>query len=350
MDATIFTEIIKNTLVVVGAASMLNITLLIIIYMIGVALMNQRVTTWAKTEIIDVIIFVAIILIFLEILPGLYDAGIYNNAQKYFEESLKAINEIINMARYHLAAFYILESRYMSNCDAGQSSLPPPFNFVISNCFFGMSGSGTSPFAGIGFVSQGFYGLLQMAVIAKLMLLVNYEIMVVSLSIFPLILLPTGIVLRSIPFLKKIGSLFFSIAFVFMFIFPLLFAIQAEYVKGIYDKMKQFTGVDPGSFEYQKIARIEKRFASTQFSMPFVNPAGALPEESINKDKLFKELFEQGALDYQKFPTTLAYGAITFIFSILMPNLALVASIAALYSINRILAVQVDFMRLGSLL
>ncbi len=266
------------------AGTLLMATLLALAYMIGEAMHEPRFTEWAKTEVpqlaVSAIMFVIIFLFinglctmsmsdFLAwsglhvpdyIVPAadLPSLSAYNASFTYLRWGLWETETTITAIRAKMGALQI-----RATTNKYDTTLPP----------FGALGTSTSPFSGDYSVS-GMHGtLLQLNTVFLLSLLLQYF----SLALFSsgqgilLMLLPIGLVLRTVPFMRGFGGALVALAVSLYFVYPIMLSLLLLMLGQLsgYDLSQRQGGLDmAGAIRYEN----EIEGTPTKYSLPNAYP------------------------------------------------------------------------------
>lgn len=332
-----------------------GIGFIVLIYLIGLIFSNRSSSTWAKVEFME-IIFTSFFIVFFSYVLPLYcsldvstlfsetssSIAMFSAAERTILGLMRINNDVIDVSRYHLAALNLLEVTSIWTCDTKQSGF---LGFFTNNCFFGMGGSGYSYFAGFSVFNQALYIVLQSSIIAKISLIINLLILHLTYSGIFLFFFPIGLLIRSIPGMRVVGSFLISLPVVFLLIYPLVLATfynYIEHLKGII-----YNEIDPPNADYDGLMDVvDKNNDAIALGGLTGGPTGA---ESYSKN-MFKELFGAYPDTYKGISKTISYGAVSFLVGVFIPNLALLASIGSLYYLTRALGINIDLSKLTSLM
>jgi len=318
-------------------------------YMIGQLLNDQRVTLWAKTELFQLFISVGSVVLLGVIMSAfcslniqniaplfplehssLPDYSVYDAAEAYLSASARYTHSALKIARYHLGGYQLGQMHSLWRCgqkwesDADQAS-----NFFL--CLFGSilgfgggSGVSVSPEAGYSMISAGVqlsYSTLSFTLLS----IMNYRfILEYTYNGFALFLLPLGIFLRAMPFLRGLGSLLMSVSICFLTVYPLVLSIfYLDFVfEGVLatemDRHYENKSLD-GALEWYQL----------------LNPFQVSVHDNIFDDSDRGQEFE-----------IMQYTSSAFIMGVFIPTLALLSTIASIMYLNRYLGVEIDLSRI----
>lgn len=221
-------------------------------FMLGNLIHNPKLTLWAKTEVVQLFISIVSVAVIFQgvgvfcsinmvdvhdlfglgtLTTGQATFSIYSAAEGYLVDSGTYIHVVLNSARYHLGAYNLLEtfSRYL--CMGDESGAISGFMNIIF-CLFGNflsigggTGTSVSPDSGHALAAPALtvaFNSLQFSFLSSLNFLF---ILKYIYSGFVLFFLPLGIFLRSVPYLRTLGSLLISVAFCFLTVYPTVLAV-----------------------------------------------------------------------------------------------------------------------------
>lgn len=314
-------------------------------YMLGEWTRNPKVTLWAKTEIFQVlvsVIFAGLLWITLQgfcsfnfaSVAALFDLDVgakgsftlFEAAEGYFQDSGEYIKDIINVARYHLSVYNILQLRTLWVCE---DSPVMAIIFCIFGSPLGMgSGGGTSvaPESGYSFAASAITMVFNTLLFSYLSILNYYFILNYIYSGFIFFFLPLGIFLRSMPYMRGLGSLMMALTLSFLFVYPTLLAIF--YLDLITNKV---LNPEP-SATFQG----------------YINKEGELEHVGDIGDVFDLELYDDlfgdhgGSVEFEILQLT----GHAFLLGVFMPSLALLAAIGSVMYLNRFLGQEIDLSRI----
>lgn len=313
-----FEELVSDTIYPISAlASLLSIVVISLCYMVGSALNNPKLLTYAKTEIVQVFVSIASVMILLQFVQSFCDFTIesiaemfdvsvsspslsmYGGAMDYLEQTAEYSSKVLSFVRYHLKGIDMLNGISYWECP------------LI--CLFGTAGEVNAPFAGLVFPSI----LFNTVMFSYLFSLHSLFILLYSYTGLPLFLLPLGIFIRQMPFLRTFGGLLIAVSFSFLIIYPFFLALF-DVVFADFIETPSLDYEDPGALDYD------------------------LYIPGRNEDYYLDEYFPQGI----QFNEAFFYTSKSFIISVFFPILALLASFAALRYTTKFLGEEIDLSRL----
>jgi hypothetical protein len=330
-----FTNIITGSLIPLTAyASVLTSIIIAISYMIGEMIQNPKMILWAKTEFIQIFISIGSALLitwfvstfctfnFSDIIALTMMSNpsqnpqqtVYEAAKTYLTNAALYTHKILLEQRYALAAFNVLEGRGRWYC-IGASEKAWGFSIL---CAFNPSGYNKSPYAGVSLLSTAFNVSFSTALFSYLSSLNFLFILNYVYSGMLLLFLPFGIFLRSVPYMRTLGGLLLSLAFSFLLVYPAMLATFNN-ISGIM--------TDPVC----PTAEGDLESKSTSW--------GGLGQivESNMEGKLF---------DGCNYTQAIRDAGSAFIVGVFLPTIALIAAIASVRYVARLLGEEIDLSRI----
>jgi hypothetical protein len=224
-----------------------TVTLIGVGYMLGKFFGNPNLILWSKTESTQIIASILVIIILLEVISlfcmmtvydfmkligmeghaidlaknGVFSSGasIYDAASSYLNWSATYSHNILSLVRYTMGVIEIRSSFSRWQCE-----------FF---CLLGGGGTSYSPFAGDYTVLGALSILLNSATISLLSVLFQmYTLKYIQTGLF-LLLLPFGVVLRSVPFMRGLGGALIAFVIVMYIFYPLLLVVDGIIWPGI---------------------------------------------------------------------------------------------------------------------
>lgn len=345
---TEFTEFLTNVIFPLAAyAGVIAAAFIGISLMIGQAIRNAKIIVWAKTEVVQLIIsffslvllgslFSAFCTIDMSEVAGLFGIDdysgeplIFDAAEEYLVDAAIYSHNALIVIRYHLEGYTVLGYMGMFECD-----------FRVGGtgwgCYFGYSGTQVQPFGGYAALMAALNVMFNSSLMSYLMSLNYLMILIYVYKGFAFFLFPIGIFLRSMPYMRKFGSLLLSIAISFALVYPLFLAIFNLMGDSIFKS-------DPGLTEkdYLYDAELDK----------FLNE-NVYPDNSAGVGASLASVFEPDFVHDLYFPhgekkaTALAFGGAAFIVAFFLPSIAFLAAIASVTYLARLYGQEVDLSRL----
>lgn len=364
-QGNVFTNAVFPLLI---AASLATATIITLSYMAGISFNNPRLTLWAKTEIIQLFISLASVSIIIlavttfcgldmkEIadifdLPGTHASiNVYDAARGYLIGATQYTHNAIVVTRYHLEAYTVLSYFNAFICDfqIGRFGL---------GCLFGYAGGTDQPFGGysadIAAMNIFFNGMI----IANFTVLNFLFVLLFVYKGFVFLFLPLGVLLRALPYMRQVGSLLIALALSFLVVYP--------FVLGIFYLMGNIL-LDAPNYAPQGISMSD--YDENTFS-DAANPAAQLAVSTGGEDVVRCVYFasDRGGCiavavadaGLKSLPDSwfgrenpvgaIEFAADAFIGSVFFPSLALLATIASVSYMARLMGEEIDLSRLTQL-
>lgn len=324
-------------------------------YMFGEAINNPKVVLWAKTEIIQLFISIFSVGLVLQVVSfsctidinSIYSIvapigsnpqsiSMYQAAENYFITGGTYIKDVLEITRYHLGGYNILQS-FARNFCLGATTAPLSGFLNLIFCLYGSGilssastlgiGTGTyiRPDSGYSFLASG-VGVAFNSVLFSYISSLNYLFILRYIySGLALFLLPLGIFFRAVPYMRTLGSLMISVSLSFVLIFPLVLSV-------FYLDLSSNTSV--------LAPRTSPAFNYLGRS---ISGAGAAAFLGF-KDTIYTDVFNQQGNDQSFEVIKLAGNA--FLIGVFIPSLALLAAAAAVSYINKFLGEEIDLSRI----
>ena len=232
-----FMNFINSSILQLSAmAAMISTALIVFSFYIGQMINNPKVSVWAKSEVIQLVISAAsvfLIIFTVNMFCGIdmsdvasvfgisgvaSGTDIYHGAMGYLDHTLQFCHEALAVVRYHLQAFTVLSHLSAFSCDMKTGT-------IGWGCMFSYSGQTGQPLGAYN-TAMGSLNLFFNTVLVAYITTLNFVfILLFIFKGFVLFLLPFAIFVRSLPYLRSLGSLLIALALSFMIIFPLMLAI-----------------------------------------------------------------------------------------------------------------------------
>jgi len=342
--STDFTDFVNGPILTISAIAAFVSTMIIVLsYYIGQIISNPKVSVWAKSEVVQLIVSVAsiIFLIFtinsfcaldMSNIASIFGisgipsgTSVYEGAQNYLNDTLKFTHDGLVVIRYHLEAYTILSHLSSFSCDLKTG----PIGW---GCLFSYSGTSGQPLGAYS-SSMGALNLFFNSALVAYMTTLNFVfILLFIFRGFVLFLLPMGIFVRSLPYLRSLGSLLISVALSFMIIYPLILAIFGLMSGGL---LSEPAGISAFKSESVFPSNGGAVAAGTSF-------AGSIAGADIYEDIYFPS-------GKSNIPGAIAFGAYAFIAGVFFPTAALLATIASITYMARLYGEEIDLSRIVQL-
>ena len=327
-------------------AAVITASVIGISYMFGQFTKNPKVSVWARTEVIQLVVSVAslLILVFImnaycainmEDLASLFgftytggSASIYGGAENYLEGAAKYSHNAVTVTRYHLEGFTVLAYVGMFECSGVGTEVALAFPF-LSGCMYGYSGENVAPFGGYGAINGALTAVFNANLMSYLMSLNYLFILRYVYYGFVFFLLPIGIFARSLPYMRSFGSVFIAIAISFMLIYPLILAIF-DLMSGllINSPSYMFEGANLNKYLDESIYPNTKSGGS--FGMMF-------------DQDYFKDRYD---LKVSNIKYIMMFSGYAFVAAFFLPSIALIGTIASAVYLSRLYGEEIDLSRI----
>ncbi len=302
-------------------ASLATAALIGVTYMVSQMIQNPRLSTWAKTEapqLITSTVF-AFLVVFLiqttcvmkvDSVSSIVDLAqvqgvdltlpLLDGSAAYVKNVASFAHNATVNTRYYLGTINLLESQSIWKCPLW--------------CFFSQGGTGTSymPGSGASYMTAGFMVAFNVALMGYMNALMHLYFLGYIQSGFFLFLLPLGIMLRALPYMRQVGSLLLAVVFGFFVVYPLILA-------------SFYVGVEPPVLE----AKDENALADTGGVGGWLSGSVGLPSVGSN------EMMD-----------TLGNASSAFLYSVFVLTLAILATAAAIAYFARLMGEEVDLSRI----
>jgi hypothetical protein len=351
------------------AAALMGI-IIAITYMLGTIINNPKLNLWCKTELLQLFVSIAVVIITFQIITAfcainLVDIGnlfgfsggtgqisLYSGAEGYLVSAGDYIHMVLNSARYTLGAYNILETfgRYL--CLNSNNPISGFLNIIF--CLFGNflsigggTGTAVSPDAGHSLAAPGLsvaFNSLQFSYLSTL----NYLFILKYIySGFALFFLPLGIFLRSVPYMRTLGSLLMSVSICFVTVYPLVLSV---FYLDLLSASPVLTPVSPALLyaceDIGSKVGVGDMFSSSLAGNVFsVTNANAFNYHDLILGWGFLEGPATTAVGDQSFEIIKLAGN-SFLIGVFIPSLALLSAVAAVSYVNRFLGEEIDLSRI----
>jgi len=370
--STEFGSFVDNTVIPLSLlASMATILIVALSFMFGRALSNAKLTLWAKTEVIQVIVSAAsvffIILtintfcgmnmndisqIFLE--TPAQDINVYDAAQEYLREAALYSHNAMTVIRYHLQAYTVLSFINAFQCDF-------PVGPIGIGCWYGYSGTSMQPLGGYGASIAALNIFFNGMIIAHFTALNFLFILLFIYKGFAFLFLPFGIFMRSMPYMRQFGSLMIALALSFLVVYPLILSIFYLMGPVVVDRPHvEFGDPEVRSFFNKQYVPdsspdLDNYLDETVF--PEQEVSGALDALGFVFGNVGDTIIgAQDAFSEEYFPEgpnligAIGFGANAFIAAVFLPTAALIAAIASVSYTARLYGEEIDLSRITRLM
>jgi hypothetical protein len=348
-----FTGMINGPILQICAiASVAAIMLVVFGYFLGQVTSNPKVSVWAKSEILQVLMSVAsiILLIFLvnsfcainmadvASIFGLtaapaYSGSVYSAAQAYLTNTLIFSHDALTVIRYHLEAYTVLSQVSAFVCDMKSDPISVFGMFSIPaigwGCFFSYSGQQGMPLGAYSSAMGALNLFFNSTLVAYITTLNFLFILMYIYKGFVLFLLPFAIFMRSLPYMRSFGSLLLAVALSFMIIYPLMLAVLGMMADVL---LKAPPNVD--QFKSEGV------FPDNTGATALGNAAAATLSSG---SQYFENLYFKNG---DNVAGAIAFAAYAFIAGVFLPTAALLAAVASVNYLARIYGEEIDLSRI----
>jgi hypothetical protein len=325
-------------------ASMATLILIAMSFMAGNATSNPKLTLWAKTELVQLVMSIASVFVILVAVNafcvtdmkwiadvfGLHSKSInvYDAATAYLVGATQYSHNALTVVRYHLEAYTVLSYFNAFICDyrIGRIGL---------GCLFGYAGDTEQPFGGYGADIAAMNIFFSGMIMAHFTALNFLFILLFIYKGFVFLFLPLGIFLRALPYMRPVGSLLIALALGFLTVYP--FMLGVFYLMGdvLVDADKGYAPEGISMSKYDEDIFDASTDAASQ--------AGV----SIGGESVVKHNYFGGGREN---PTgAIAFSAYAFLAAVFFPTSALLAAIATVSYMARLMGEEIDLSRLTQL-
>ncbi len=344
----VFENFMNNTIVpLVLFSSIATSALIALSYMVGNAISNAKLTFWAKTEAVQIVISAMSIVFILATVNGFcsinmgelssfftdidtpQDLNLFDAAQEYLRETMLYSHNAMTAVRYHLEGYTVLSFLNSFSCDF---KLGP----IGLGCLHGYSGTSGLPVGGYGAIIAALNIFFNSTIMSYFSAMNYLFILLFVYKGFVFLFLPVGIFVRSLPYLRSFGSVLIAIALSFLLVFP--FMLSIFYLMGdvLLDRGNNYepqVGNPPmNSFYY------EKRYPDNEYASIGTSIAGEELGVWITRQLYFPSGENPGG--------AIIFAAYAFLAAVFMPTAALIATIASVSYISRLYGEEIDLSRI----
>jgi len=354
-----FLDFLSSTIFPIAAvAGVIAGAVIAVTYMAGQALSNPKLTVWSKTEIVQLFISFASLLLLgslfgffcglnMQGIASVFEIGysgppnMFDAAENYLLSSAEYSHNALAAVRYHLKAYTILGYMGMFQCTSLSSGLVIAFPF-LSGCGYGYSGTSGLPFGGYAALNTALNTVFNSTLMSYVMSL-NYLIILMYIYRgFAFFLFPIGIFLRSMPYMRGLGSTLISVAIAFTIVFPFFLAVFDLMGDGIFKS-------DPSLMNRDHLYDADL--------YPFTVNEDVFPENSAGvgisigsglDPDLARELYFQSppGMSGPMTSEAIAFGGAAFIAAFFLPSVAMLGAIASVVYLGRLYGEEIDLSRI----
>lgn len=248
-----YTTINAFTLPLLVVGGILGGIIIALVNMLGEFLHNPKVSLWSKTESVQLFVAIVATIFILQGINlfctinlvdfiGLFNVDIaadkvpassvtlFDGAELYLRTAAQYNLDLLSVIRYHLGGFNILESRYVAKCSPYEGVVGGVTNTI--GCLFGGFlglGAGTAysvnPESGYALSSSALFLAFNTVIFSYLSTLNYLFILKYVYAGLALFFLPLGVFIRSIPYMRGLGSVLIAFSVSFIFVYPLVLSM-----------------------------------------------------------------------------------------------------------------------------
>jgi hypothetical protein len=338
--STDFTDFVNGPILQISAiATFVSAMIVVFSYYIGQIISNPKVSVWAKSEVVQLLVSAASVIFILisvntfcaidmsdvasifEISGVPSGTDVYTGAQNYLNDTLTFTHDGLVVVRYHLQAYTILSHLSAFSCDMKTGT-------IGWGCLFSYSGTSGQPLGAYSSSMGALNLFFNSSLVAYITTLNFLFILLIIFKGFVLFLLPFGIFVRSLPYLRSLGSLLIAVALSFMIVYPLILSIFGLMSGVLLD-------APPGLASYMN----EKKFPNNGGAMGAAQSLGG----SIAGAWIYEEIYFPSGSNV---PGAIAFAAYAFIAGVFFPTAALIATIATINYLARLYGEEIDLSRI----
>jgi hypothetical protein len=341
-----FTNFFNGTIMpLVAYASIVTTIIIALSFMVGRTIANAKLTLWARTEIVQLVISLSSVLLIMAALssfclidvsemaslfgttdPG--SANIYDAAELYLKDAALYSHNAMTAVRYHLEGYTILSYLNAFICDFATGR-------IGWGCLFGWSGTNQQPLGGYGAQMAALNIFFNSTMISHFSALNFLFVLIYVYRGFVFIFLPLGIFLRSMPYMRSFGALLIAVALSFMIVYP--FMLSVYYLMGsvLVDKPNYYPTVE-GTSMSNFIGSKEKVF----------------PDNAGGDSGLEQSIMGESHIRDTYFPNkdnlsgVIMFASYAFVAAVFLPTVALLATIASVSYIARLYGEEIDLSKI----
>lgn len=351
-----FDSLVSNSVIPTALMAAVATTALIgLSYAVGNAIANSKLTLWAKTEAVQIVISMITIGLLLSIMgtycslnisdiAGLFNvpgvgptiggqpANMYNAAQQYLLDSAHYANNALTVIRYHLEAYNVMAATTQMTCDFKISGT------VGIGCLFGYSGVSSNPLGGYAAAQAALNIAFNSAIMSQMSALNFLFILLFVYKGFVLLFLPLGVLLRSMPYLRTFGALLIATAISFLIVYPFMLAIFYVMEPVLLDSTQSTQFFPAGPPDLSQFFTNEHIFKDEEGSGFGMSSSAAVHGASA----ITNTYFPNGDAPIQ----AMAFAGYAFLAAVFLPTVALLATIGSIVYMTRLYGEEIDLSRI----
>jgi len=354
-----FVDFLSSTIFpIAAAAGVLAGVIIALTYMAGEVLRNPKLAVWSKTEIVQ-LFFSFASLLFIGSLFSLFcglnmqevsnmldltysgPSNMFDAAENYLVSAAKYSHNSLAVLRYHLKAYTILGYMGEFQCTTLASGVVIAFPF-LSGCGYGYSGTSGIPFGGYAALNTALNTVFNSTLMSYMMALNYLVILIYIYRGFAFFLFPIGIFLRSMPYMRGLGSTLISVAIAFTIVFPFFLAVFDIMGDGIFKS-------DPSLVARDHLYDADLYpFAVNEDIFPENSKGVGISMGSAFDPDLAKHLYFESkpGMSGPMTAEAIAFGGVAFIAAFFLPSVAMLAAIASMVYLGRLYGDEIDLSRI----
>ncbi len=332
-----------------GYASVLTGIIIAIVFMIGEATSNPKLTVWSKTEIVQLFASIVSLLLLSSVfgffcaldiksvaeLFGLNYPGpttMFNAAQSYLVGAATYSHNALTVIRYHLEGYSVLAAMGLFKCTNLGSEVVIVLPF-LSGCGYGETGDNLSPFGGYAAMNGALTMIFNSVLMSYLMSLNYLMILLYIYKGFAFFLFPIAIFIRSMPYMRGLGSILIAVAISFTIVYPFFLAIFDIMANdALFNRSSPHPYLsDPSLSEFLN-----------ENVYPETSGVGLSLGGAFDEDVVYDRYFPNG----DEAAEAIAFGGLAFITGFFLPSIALLAAIATTTYLARLFGEEIDLSRI----
>jgi len=336
---------------VLGIASLLMGVIIAGVYMYGEAIHNPKAAVWAKTEIAQLfisIVFTILLISFMGALCSFKVADVvsitnlsstnidknmnfFEGAHTYLYSAANYSHNVLKIERHILGGVNMGENRARWCCGPDCSGANELW------CLFGSSGMSVSAYSGASIMNAAIGAAFNSALISYMSAMNFLFIFLYGISGMMLFLFPMGVVVRSIPFMRGLGSLMLAVGACFFIVYPLLLNVLFL----ISDSTDMFTYTVNGKNRIEGYIDADDGLSSWEFFQAMW---------AYGSYDQFEDLIFDDPSGYKFVNDALAVAGRAFVIGVFFPTIALLGTIASIKYVGRLLGEEIDLSRVVQLI
>lgn len=326
-----------------AAAAMATVMIAAVTFMAGRVTANAKLTLWAKTELVQLVVSLASLIFIVATVQsfcavnmaevagyfGLSSApmSVYDGALNYLGGTLNYTHNALQVVRYHLEAYMVLSyfNAFICDWNIGRIGL---------GCFFGYAGNSESPFGGYGTQMATLNAFYSTTLISHLGALNFLFILLFVYKGFVFLFLPLGVFMRAMPYMRSFGSLLIAVAMSFLIVYPFILAVF-NLMGGVLLDRPNYAPAGISMSDYSEQVFPDNEGAGNQMVV------------SMGGEGAVKNIYFGGSRE--NLAGAVSFAGYAFLAAVFFPTAALLATIASVAYMTRLLGEEIDLSRLTQL-